>query len=245
MAREFDNVDDSASLGAASVLQITGDISVACYCYRTSGSQGHLLGCYNPNNPFTGWSVARESTAHEFKYWSDGNGAWRLATTAVGTTWEHRAVVVAGTGAGAGTFYLNGSTDGTFTQTAPGEFTGTKRLGSRGDATAARFWNGGLAHVAVWNIALSAAEIEMHRRGFLPRANSLVGYWPLFGTVSPEPDWSGNNNHGTLTGTTQIDHPPGISAIWLAPHPRLSQVAAETPKLVYQPWYHRAPVLAQ
>ena len=123
-----------------------------------------------------------------------------------------------------GTFYLNGATDGTFTQTAPGSFTGTKRIGSRSDAT--RFWDGGLAHLAVWNIALSAVEIEMHRRGLLPRLNSLVGYWGLFGTVSPEPDWSGNNNHGTLTGTARIDHPPGISAVWLAPHPRLSQVAA-------------------
>ena len=35
-----------------------------------------------------------------------------------------------------------------------------------------------------------------------------IGYWPLDGISSPEPDLSGNWHPGTLTGTTYADDPP-------------------------------------
>ncbi|MCR4300211.1 MAG: LamG domain-containing protein [Sulfuricaulis sp.] len=81
-----------------------------------------------------------------------------------------------------------------------------------GRSGAVQLWDGRVANALIYNRALSGAEIEMVRRGFwmLP---GLLGFWPLFGVQSPEPDWSGNNNHGTVTGATRIDHPPGIS-LW-------------------------------
>lgn len=84
-------------------------------------------------------------------------------------------------------------------------------------------FDGRIADVRVWNAALSLAELQAVMRGAVVRPDALKGWWPLFGAQSPEPDWSGNNNHGTVTEAVAADHPPGISAVWLAPHPRRVQ----------------------
>lgn len=68
------------------------------------------------------------------------------------------------------------------------------------------------AHAAVWNTNLTAGEISALAKGVLPlsiRPLSLRGYWPLDGLQSPEPDFSGNGNNGTLpNGSTPAAGPP-------------------------------------
>lgn len=72
------------------------------------------------------------------------------------------------------------------------------------------FIPGTLAHVGFWNQPLDAAEIALLGAG-LPPSNveigNLIGYWPLDGLSSLELDWSGNNNHGVLTGTSWAEDP--------------------------------------
>lgn len=99
------------------------------------------------------------------------------------------------------------------------------RIGSE-DITAHE-WNGRIAEACIFNAVLTADEAKMLMHGFLPRPNTMRGCWPLFGTVSPEPDWSGNNGHGTLTGTLQIDHPPQVSAYRRSSPMRVTRVPAE------------------
>lgn len=71
---------------------------------------------------------------------------------------------------------------------------------------------GRLADAAFWNAALFAGEVAALARGVSPlriRPTALLGYWPLFGVGSPEPDYSGNGNNGSITGSvTQADHAP-------------------------------------
>jgi hypothetical protein len=68
-----------------------------------------------------------------------------------------------------------------------------------------------LGDVAVWTTNLSQIEISALAKGARPkdvRSGSLVGWWPLDGLQSPEPDLSGNAYNGTLTGTTAAFGPP-------------------------------------
>jgi hypothetical protein len=68
-----------------------------------------------------------------------------------------------------------------------------------------------LAELAWWNVILTQLEVTALYQGFRPsviRPKALIGWWPLSGLQSPEPDLSGFHNNGTLTGTTPIFGPP-------------------------------------
>ena len=87
------------------------------------------------------------------------------------------------------------------------------RIGSAAQfAGAARFFNGRIAEVGLWRAVLSADEILSASQGVSPsriRPGALIGYWPIWGVASPEPDLSDLGNHGTVTGTAPAaDHAP-------------------------------------
>jgi hypothetical protein len=69
-----------------------------------------------------------------------------------------------------------------------------------------------LADGAMWDgIQLTQAEATALARGARPiqiRSKSLIGWWPMDGIQSPEPDMSGFANPGTLTGTLKKPGPP-------------------------------------
>lgn len=108
--------------------------------------------------------------------------------------------------------------------------------------------DGAIAAVWHYNVDLGDALVStiLGSNGMYVHPANLQLHMHLFG-LAAETDWSGNNNHSTsIVGTTVIDHPPGIGAIWLAPHPRLVQVAAAAAdNPIYQPWYQLAPLIAQ
>jgi hypothetical protein len=63
--------------------------------------------------------------------------------------------------------------------------------------------NGLIAHVAIWNSILSEAQVVQLANGALPTdvsRDTLVAYWPLVGSASPEPDTVGSYNL-TLSST--------------------------------------------
>lgn len=80
---------------------------------------------------------------------------------------------------------------------------------------------GRIGEVGVYNVALSDAEVAAHAGGVslrLIRPASLVGYWPVWGVASPEPDLSGGGRNMTLTGTpAQADHAPVMPYFWSRP----------------------------
>jgi hypothetical protein len=72
-------------------------------------------------------------------------------------------------------------------------------------------FKGWIAEVGIWNDILNPSEIAALKAGVSPnriRRSSLAGYFPLYGAHSPEPDYSGNKDNGTLTGTTTVPHCP-------------------------------------
>lgn len=210
MARSFSGSGQDLNLGSAALLQITGNITVACWGKTGSSAVGYLLSA-NDIPGTNGWGVGHSIlTAGKLGYYSSGTGVWAENSTAWNNNaWRHLAIRISGPGTGAGTFYLDGSADGTFSQTAPSAYTGTKRIAAGTDGSLA--FTGSLAEMAVWNVALDAGEIAALAKGFSPlfiRPQSLVAYWPLRGYAAPEPDLWSNNLAGTLTGSpSAVDHP--------------------------------------
>lgn len=76
-----------------------------------------------------------------------------------------------------------------------------------------RFWSGLIAEAAMWNIALTDAEVAVLATGISPLAvhpANLVAYWPLIGKYSPEIDTVGGYGM-TLTASAPV----------VAAHPRV------------------------
>jgi len=72
------------------------------------------------------------------------------------------------------------------------------------------YFDGRIAEVTVWSVALTDAEIAALGKGAHPytvRPANIVGYWPLW-TSNSGVDLSGGGNHMTATGTTVADHAP-------------------------------------
>lgn len=70
--------------------------------------------------------------------------------------------------------------------------------------TRVSFWDGDIAECAVWNVALTDAEIAAYNKGvspFLIRPINLFRYYPLYGTTQ-EADLSGSGDVGTNNGST-------------------------------------------
>lgn len=87
-------------------------------------------------------------------------------------------------------------------------------IGRHGDSTPGTYMEGRIAEVGIWNVALSDGEIAILAKGVCPlriRPHSLIGYYPLFGNGSPEPNLAvgGATYNVTMNGTiSQVDHAP-------------------------------------
>ena len=82
-------------------------------------------------------------------------------------------------------------------------------------------YKGEIAECALWNVALTTAEVDSLADGFSPlfiRPNSLIGYWPLGGAFSDYIDPIGGNTLSATGDPAAADHPriiypTGVNAI--------------------------------
>ncbi len=131
-----------------------------------------------------------------------------LAGTVTTNAWQHAAGVYASTTSH--TAYLNGVA-GTTNTTSRTPLTTTRIVVGRGQPAAPfGYMNGDIADVAIWNVALSGAEVASLAAGASPasiQAGALVFYAPLMGEASPEPDSTSGARNLTITGATPSPHP--------------------------------------
>lgn len=140
-----------------------------------------------------------------------------VASTSAGpsaNTWAHACGVWAGTNARAA--YLNGGNKGTnATNLTPLGLTKTN-IGCYYSWTGAagapmKFWSGLIAEAAMWNVALTDAEVAVLATGLSPLAvhpENLVAYWPLIGNYATEIDTvSGYGMTPTASAPTKAAHP--------------------------------------
>lgn len=127
------------------------------------------------------------------------------STNTVGTgIWSHAAGVFSA--ANSRTAYLNGQAGTTDVNLNVAGLGNTTNIG---EVISSEFFNGDIAHAAIWNVALTTAEILSLYNGLSPlliRSSALSAYWILAGAASPEPDYFNNFNltlnNAPIQGTT-------------------------------------------
>jgi hypothetical protein len=132
--------------------------------------------------------------------------------------WHHIVVVV--DSSGNGKLFVNGGQEGTWsngTNSSVNRFSIGQEWDGSGTAKASDFFDGKIDEVAVWNVALSAADVTAlynSGNGLKASADSgnydnsgdLIGYWKFNdGTGSTLTDSTSNSNNGTLNNMDSSD----------------------------------------
>jgi hypothetical protein len=124
-------------------------------------------------------------------------------------TWVHLALVRNDADGNSIKLYVNGvlsytTTSLTTDSTGGGSSVFNIGYGEYGQIPDDEYFNGEIAHVRVWNVARSAADILQYmNRSVVGTESGLQGYWKLNeGTGTSVDDLTSNNNNGTLSGPT-------------------------------------------
>jgi hypothetical protein len=212
MARSFNGTTDQI-VTASYALPAQGSLSV---WYKAGGAGTTYQGIVDQLTTGAQLSIYQHVTGvpNAAYYVVTGSGTISVdpgsGTFTIGT-WYHLACTYDSVG-GLKT-YFNGVSDGT--AAANGAIpTSSCAMGIGFDpVNAGRNLGGILADAAEWNVVLSAGQIAQLAAGYRPvdvNSANLIGWWPLSGYSSPEPDISGNAHNGTLTGTSQAPMPPSL-----------------------------------
>lgn len=107
--------------------------------------------------------------------------------------------------------FINGGSKGTNSTSAVPTSLDTTRIGARARSAPVQFFDGRIAQCAVWNVALTDAEVNEISRGLAPifiETGALLNYWPVWGAVSPEPDMRGSAAMTLVNAPANADGPP-------------------------------------
>lgn len=143
------------------------------------------------------------------------NSSASTSTTISADTWFHACAVFASSTSRAA--YLNGAGKGTNTGSRTPSGVNRTSIGVvNGTAVYDPFapaGTGDIAEVAIWNIALSDADVASLATGVSPllvHPEALVGYWPLIGNNSPENNLLSNTSVMSITGSLSAAAHPRI-----------------------------------
>jgi hypothetical protein len=228
-AIDLDGVNDFISV-SGSGLDIAGAFTVVGFFKSdnpTSVNQT-LLGAYDPSTPFAGYGVGLSiggSSNNGFPYAWTGNGGWFAGNSpSVGTTWRHWFVK---NESNTSYIFIDGSSRGSASRTAPSSFTGAKAIGAVSGGGSNRF-NGACSGIAVFSRALTNAEAEEHRLG--PEPLNTVDPTLTFGAST----WTGtigtwdSQSNGTITYAWELrrDSDDGVEQSGTGASPSGSNPAA-------------------
>ena len=137
-------------------------------------------------------------------------------------TWHHACAVAASDASRS--VYIDGGSKATTTTSisVSGEY--RISIGRFSDSSPSVYFSGKIAEAAIWNIALSDAEVALLAKAVSPlmvRPEALIFYTPIIGKYSPEIDLIGGLSL-TVTGATAAPHP----RIIYPPRPQVPMVAA-------------------
>lgn len=220
MARNLTNGgSDSLDAGTSSLYQMTPLISTG---FTVSAWAKPSATSLNASSLYTIWEHGDFNGAEDYLLRFNGQGA--AGTIAWGnsagvTTWTYGGNITAGnwyqftftwsTG-GTATLFFNGSSVSSGSKTWSAN-TGTHFYFGNATSAGGRQLSGSIADIAIWNAPLAQGEVTALANGARPgsiRQGSLIGWWPLDGQQSPEPELSGNAKNATVTGTTSTSGPP-------------------------------------
>lgn len=218
MALLLDGTDDQIDHGASPGVSGQALITWMAWVMPTNAlvdGDGFFLEQTDANNYFN-FRVSGTSGAVAFG--NNTAGSSRTGTSTTGliavNTWVHLAAIYDGTqGTNNDRFQVavDGSRRaltyagaGSFPATWPA-FTGNFLIGR--SSAAGTFFEGHIAHVKMFQAALTDAQIFAQMNAYRPLTGSCTLHSPYDDGTSAK-DYSGSGNHGTVTGTTQSQGPP-------------------------------------
>lgn len=117
----FNGTDDYLSCGNSSILEL--DSKAIVLWIKTSDSKGGMVDRLQNGGAFGGFTFMVGATSPGKPQYFDTGCSWETSNTRVDDgEWNCVGLTI---GAGNGTFYLNGSADGTFVGAFPGAYTGS------------------------------------------------------------------------------------------------------------------------
>lgn len=240
MARSFSGgatPTDYINVGTGSVLRFTNTFTISSWVYvnsMTSNMKWFIQG----SGGVSGWGVGYLLASNSWGFTKCGVADIGSGVTPSVNIWTH--VLWTVSASANPILYINGAlanNTGNTSGITPSSL--TAYIGTDfGAAVVAFGWTGLIAETSLWGTILSAGEIAALGAGAKTRSvrpASQVGYWPLYGLASPEPDLSGNKNNGTLTGTAYTNHPPIDLSTWTRPSIGTTVTAASV-----KPWWQYA-----
>ncbi len=201
-AASFDGVDDYASLGSASCLNLRGSLTVAAWVLPNNYGQSGYARILHKGTDTTGYSVHLDSANGSLAYAAYGADVVRSNTQVITlNAWQHVAVTY-DAAAGVVKFYVNGLAAGTAAYTVSPKDSSTQPLllGIKGGDTT-RAFAGHIDEVRLYNTALSETDIaQIHQND--SRRYTLTVYSDN-GVVTCDPAAKGYalNQNVTLTAT--------------------------------------------
>jgi hypothetical protein len=233
MARNFTRAS-SHNLNVDSIPSVGSDYSMACWAKSTSTTTAQCIafvGDKDSSLQFDHLRFRGDVLGDPVDFESVATiGSIQFARTSTGFSsgvWHHVCGVKGGTADRS--VFIDGGSKGTNTNTVtPGAAYDRVRLGGRGSTGPTDFLEGDLAEFAVWDVALTDAEVALLATGLSPllvRPEELAMYVPILGKYSPEPDLIGGTAALTVNSAVVSAHPK----IRYPSHSKVSFIVAAAP----------------
>lgn len=206
MARNFVSASNM-KLEIGSAILTAVPLTIHCWWRPVSATPLARLFCISDGSTNNSFSLEQQAAGAIRAKVEAGGTNTTAASTAIVTAGAWNAACVIFTSATARAAYVAGTNKGTDTANKTPSGLNTTTIGDGGGAA---FANGSIAEVALWNIALTDAEVLLLAAGISPlliHPEALVGYWPLLHGYSPEIDLIKGNNLTLSNTPTVTDHP--------------------------------------
>jgi len=215
-ARDFEAAGTDQYLTVASTPITADPVMISCWFNAESGSATQVLaGIYNSSHSDRSLRLGLNSTDQvTFSELSAGAATAATSTTFTAGTWHH--AFGCGVSSTSRFAYLNGGGRGSNASSRTIVGANSIAIGRTNNTTPGNYYDGVVAHVAIWNTAGSSdAERDAWAVALaagahpytIARAN-LVFYAPLNGDGSPEPDLVGGRLLTVSGSPAKIDSLP-------------------------------------
>jgi len=198
---------DYVDLGNPTALAITDPaITVSTWCLLDADDDWtHLVMNSDGGSYETGYNIFYRDEKLHFSINHYATNVAYVAFTDYGGGWHH----VVGTYDGTNIqIYLDGAAGTSDTYTADIGNLRNTYIGAGYNGGANETWDGKIAKVAIYNTALSAAQVltqyNLGINGDYSSDSNLAGYWKLDNATTVT-DLSGNGNNGTVNGADLVD----------------------------------------
>ena len=237
MSRSFDGIDDVVAFGDLPSVRGATSLTFAAWVYLNGTTADQtVFSNIQPDNSIGIWLLfddvgavsGRTNTYTIFIADAADTDSARVegaTNAAVSGSWQRVAFTFQASSTTGLRLYVDGSEDAnspastsTIASLDPGGAV-SHRLGLRPDAGSPL--GGLMAHAQIWTRVLGLNEINQALRYPGSISNGSHVYVPLWGSGSPEPDYSGNIKNGTVTGATAGTTEPPINGIFQVPSPNL------------------------